>query len=85
MWQSFDKGNLDLCLKEPYQFFLVRPKGLHPARDVKCCPTVVQLIENQIYTADNELEPIVFSHKDDQFHPSSDPFECNLEWCELPE
>ena len=85
MWKAFDMADLELCLKEPYQFFLVRPKGFHPASGKVFVPTVVQLIDGKIYPPDNELEPLIFSHKDDEFHPFDDPFVCNLEWCELPE
>lgn len=85
MWNEFSKDNIALCLKEQGNFFLVRPKGLHPAWNKKFTPSVVQLIENKLYSAENELEHIVFSHKDDFLTPSDDPFECGLEWCELPE
>ncbi len=85
MWKDFIKTDLDLCLKEDYQFFLVRPKGLHPGWNKKFTPSVVQLIVGKLYSCDNELEPIIYSHKDDFLTPSEDPFECNLEWCEIPE
>ncbi len=85
MWKPFTKADLSLCLKEPYEFFLVRPVANHPGRGGKCCPTVVQLIDEYIYTADNELEPLIYSHKDNSMTPCDDPFECNLEWCEIPE
>lgn len=85
MWRSFDKGNLDLCLKQPGEFFMVRAKGEHPGRGGKFVPSIVQLIDNQLYAADNELDAIIFSHKDDFFEPCQDPFECNLEWRELPD
>lgn len=85
MWKDFSKSDLELCLKEPYQFFMIRVKGLHPGRGGRFCPTIVQLIDNQLFTCENELEPLIFSHKNDIMSPETDPFECNLEWCEIPE
>lgn len=84
MWLNFDKENAVLLAKEPYQFFLVRPKGMHPVCGGKFLPSVVQLIDDQLYSADNELEPLVYSHKNDFLTPCADPFDCNLEWCEIP-
>jgi hypothetical protein len=85
MWKNFTKSDLGLCLKEPYEFFLVRYKGTHPARGGKFCPIVVQLIDEQLYVDDNELEPLTFSKAGADMEPSNEPFECDLEWCELPE
>ena len=85
MWKPFVKSDLELCMKEPYQFFLVRPKGLHQTTGQKFTASVVQLIDNELYRCMDELEPIIFSHKDDFLTPETNPFECNLEWCEIPE
>lgn len=87
MWKPFNKSDLELCLKEPYQFFLVRPTGIHPGRGGKFCPTVVQMIDNQLYTCENELEAIIFSvnPQDIMEGPTDDPFNAKLEWCEIPE
>lgn len=85
MWKPFVKSDLDLCLKQPYDFFLVRCTGTHPARGGKFVPVTAQLIDEHLYAPDNELDPLIFSHKDDMLRPCVDPFECALEWCEIPE
>jgi hypothetical protein len=41
-------------------FFLVRMKGIHPNFGKPYTPMVVQMIDNRLYTADNELEPVEF-------------------------
>jgi len=83
MWKDLTKESM--VNKDWYQFFLVRPKGLHPASGKKFTALVVQYGDGHLYTPDNEVEPIIYSHKDDVMTPSNDPFECNLEWMEIPE
>jgi hypothetical protein len=80
-WKLFGDGNPT----EPYQFFLARRRGEHPGRGGRCCPVIVQMIDGKLYTSDNELDPLVFSHKDDQWQPCDDPMQCDLEWHPIPE
>lgn len=65
---------------EPYEFFLVRPKGLHPARGMVFHPTIVQRIDGKFYTAENELEPIYFGQDEADDHP----LKATLEWRHFP-
>lgn len=85
MWKPFIKDDAILTVKEPYQFFMVRGRGLHPGRGVKFVPSIVQLIEGELYTCDNELESIIWSKKGEHLEPTNDPFEADLEWMEIPE
>lgn len=85
IWKPLTKDSSEVAKKEPYEFFLVRPRGFHPASGKLFSPSVVQLIDGKLYTCDNELDPIIWSHKDDQWTPTTDPCEANLEWCEIPE
>lgn len=85
MWKDFNKSDLELCLKQPYDFFLVRQKGLHPASGKKFVPITVQLIDGKLFTCENELDPLAFSTKHNVMEPSDNPFECALEWMEIPE
>jgi hypothetical protein len=85
MWKPFIKDDVELSKKEPYQFFMVRVKGIHPGRGGKFVPTIVQLIEGNLYTSDNELEPIKWVKRNSQYEPTTDPYETDLEWREIPE
>ncbi|QOG20435.1 hypothetical protein [Bradyrhizobium sp. SEMIA] len=65
---------------EAYEFFLVRPRCLHPAKGKPFHPTIVQRIDGEFYTSDNELEPIYFGQNEDDDHP----LKTTLEWKPLP-
>lgn len=65
---------------EAYEFFLVRPKGLHPATGMVWHPTIVQRIDGQLYTSTNELEPVYFGQNEADDHP----LKTALEWRHFP-
>lgn len=63
---------------EAYEFFLVRPQGLH--RGKPWYPTIVQRVDGEFYTSDNELEPIYFGQNEADDHP----MKTTLEWRHFP-
>jgi hypothetical protein len=65
---------------EAYEFFLVRPKGIHPGNGKPFHPTIVQRIDGDLYTSDNELDPIYFGQNEADDHP----LKTALEWKPLP-
>ena len=65
---------------EAYEFFLVRPKGVHPASGKAFHPTIVQRIDGKFYTSTNELEPIYFGQNESDDHP----LKTTLEWRHFP-
>jgi hypothetical protein len=62
------------------RYFLVRPKGLHPALDIPPIPSVVQRFEGEFYGVENEIEPMYWG----QNEPDDSPFKTTLEWRPLP-
>ncbi|WP_316200954.1 MULTISPECIES: hypothetical protein [unclassified Bradyrhizobium] len=65
---------------EPHDYFLVRPQGHHSVTGKKFLPTMVQRIDGQLYSTDNELEPLYFGERE----PHDSEFRRTLEWKPLP-
>lgn len=63
-----------------HEYFLVRPRGLHPGKGQPFLPTIVQRIDGEFYTTDNELEPVYFGQDESEDHP----LKTTLEWKPLP-
>lgn len=74
------RSDFENAPSEAYDFFLVRPKGVHPASGKVWHPTIVQRIEGKFYTSTNELEPIYFGQDETDDHP----LKTTLEWKPLP-
>lgn len=71
---------------QPYVYFLVRPQGPHPITGGKYTPSVVQCIDDKLYTTNDDVEPIRWSRSGSGMPtPTDDPFQANLEWCPLPD
>jgi hypothetical protein len=67
-------------------FFLVRPRGTHPAHDKPFTPSVVQISHGELYTATDELRPVTWSRNGDMRQgPTQDPYQADLEWCPIPQ
>lgn len=73
-------GDLSKAPTEAYEFFLVRPKGLHPSHGKMFHPTIVQRIDGEFYTATNEFDPIYFGQNEADDHP----LKTMLEWRPFP-
>lgn len=65
---------------EPYEFFLVRPKGRHLSRGRVFHPSIVQRIDGKFYTSTNEFEPLYFGQDEADDHP----LKTTLEWRHFP-
>lgn len=65
---------------EMHEYFLVRPKGIHPGRGGLFLPTIVQRIDGEFYATDNEVDPIYFGQNEADDHP----LKTTLEWQPLP-
>lgn len=69
-----------------HNFFLIRPQGIHPASGKKYVPQPVQLIDGQLYTPGNEIDPMTWSLNGDICNgPTNDPYSACLEWMPLPD
>lgn len=78
--QSSWQPNLRNAPTEPGDFFLVRPRGLHSSRGKPFLPTIVQRIDGEFYTCDNEIDPVYFGQNEADDHP----LKTTLEWQPLP-
>jgi hypothetical protein len=69
------------------EYFLIRQIGNHPATGKKLVPIVAQLIDGDLYSIDNEIEPVVFTGHlpNGDICPEYNPFKANLEWMPIPE
>lgn len=66
-------------------YFLVRPRGQHPARGVAFVPTVVCRLGSELFTPGNHIDALVWSKGGDMFAgPTTDIREADLEWFPLP-
>lgn len=66
-WQSMETAPTGW-----YNFFLIRPVGLHPKYEKPYIPSVVQQIETKFFAVDDEITSVFFGNAE-------------LEWHELPE
>jgi len=80
-WKTFNG-----CF-EGNDYFLIRKVGIDTYKtNKKYVPIVAQLIDGDLYTIDNELEPISWANHDAEgfVYEERNPFKADLEWMPIP-
>jgi len=70
---------------EPYNFFLVRPRGINERHNAPWLPTAVFEEGGELFTEGNEIDPLIWCKGGEVRNgPTSKISEADLEWCPLP-
>lgn len=74
------RSDIENVPTEAGDFFLVRPRGLHPTTGKPFLPTIVQQIDGDLYLPSNEIDKIIFGRDE----PCDNWRDVDMEWQPLP-